>query len=294
MPTEFTGREPEISSDAESSMFGATPVWDRARKRRGFGGRKSAAPRTEVPKTEAAPPPAAAEPRSFAPDDYSTMGPAEQEMILDRPLAADQPLQTGPTVTNSTLAAEEPLAAPIGPTERTRTVVAKKSGPSSAMIAGGVAVLALIGVGGWYLARPHDGVPELAPGQPTTSEVAAAPVMPAIEQPAEVDRATNTLPSRAGPARAAPTQVAQAAPRARVRPAAARAPSAGEAGTNASAVLPEGPKPYSALNPSAPTQVTPAPAAPAPTEAAPSIPQTPPVEPPASQTTPPETTPPSA
>src|SRR6185295_445189 len=161
---------------------------------------------------------------------------------------------------HSTLAAEDapiitdeaPLATPIGRTTTTRTTAPRRSGASPAMIAGGVAVLALVAVGGWYLARPHDGVPELQPGQPSTSEIAAAPAMGPAEQPAEVDRASNTLPSRAGPARAAPPQIAQAAPArtaARVRPA-ARAPSAGESGANASAVLPEGPKPYSTLNPS--------------------------------------------
>src|SRR6185436_7614726 len=75
MPTQFTGSEPETSSDGENTMFGATPVWERSRKKKGFGlGRKSAAPRTEAPRAAdpiAAPPPAA-EPRSFARDDYST------------------------------------------------------------------------------------------------------------------------------------------------------------------------------------------------------------------------------
>lgn len=287
MPTDFNGREPDSSQNGEDApLFASQPIWERGRKRRGFGGRKTAAPAPAV----------APEPRAFARE--------EPAMTLDRPVdrpmdaAPERPIDRPATTTNTTLAAEEPMATPIGRPMRTTRAKAS-SGASPAVIAGGLAALLVIGAGGWYLSRPHDGVPVLAPGQPTSSEVAAAPVTP---DTGGVSVATNTLPARAESARAAatpmPRATRQVAQQARVRPAArAAALSAAETGANASAILPDGPRPYSSINPAAPTQVTPA--APPPVEAAPpaAIPQTPPVQTPQTAPAPsetPTTPPPSA
>lgn len=262
MPTDFDGREPDTSpSGADSPLFASQPIWERDRKRRGFGGRKTAAP---------APP---SEPRGASWE--------EPAMTLDRPM--ERPA----TVTNTTLAADEPRAAPRGRSVRSSRAKAS-SGASPAMIAGGVAALLAVGAGGWYLTRPHDGVPDLAPGRPTTSELATAPLTPV---PPDVDAKTNPLPMRAeATPEASPPPAERRVAQARVRPAArAAAPSADAASSNASATLPDGPQPYSTLNPAAPpTQVTPP--APPPAEAAPpaAIPQAPPP----TETPPP--TPPSA
>jgi len=256
MPTDFNGRESDISENGgDAPLFASQPIWERNRKRRGFGGRKTAAP---------APSDAAPEPRSFDEPAMTLNDP------IDRPMA--EPLNRPATVTNTTLAADEPMATPIGRPARTTRAKAS-SGASPAVIAGGLAALLVIGAGGWYLTRPHDGVPELAPGQPTTSEVATAPVTP---EPGGVETATNTLPQRTAAAKpAAPRAERQVAQQTRVRPAAraAAAPSADASSSNASAVLPDGPQPYSSINPAAPTQVTPP--APPPVQA---TPQSPPVQ----------------
>ena len=297
MTTNFEGRESTTTpTNGDAPLFAAQPVWERSRKKKGmFGAKRPAEPMAAAePAIMAndrlapdglAPDRIAPETRSFAAEDTSII----LDSPIDRPFAAG----TGATMTHSTLAADEPLAAPIGRPAMARSVKARNAGPSAAVIAGAIAAVALVAVGGWYAMAPRDGVPELAPGQ-TTSEVAAAPIVTA-EQPAEVAAATNTLPDRqlSAPVRSAPRQVAQAQAPARVRPAA----SAAETGTNASAaaVLPDAPQPYSTLNPSAaPAQVTPPPveAAPAPVETAPpaAIPETPPVQ--AAPAPAPETTPP--
>ncbi len=291
MTTDFNSREPEITPNgADAPLFAAQPVWDRNRKRRGFGGRKTAAPAPSV---------AAPEPRTFAREEPAMTFDRAIDEPMERPMSA--PIDRPATVTNSTmaaplatapLAADEPLAAPIGRPVRTTRAKAS-SGASPAVIAGGVAALLVIGAGGWYLSRPHDGVPELAPGQPTTSEVAAAPLTP---EPGGVDVATNTLPQRTAPAATAAPAPRRVAQQTRVRPAArAAAPAAEGSGSNASAVLPDGPRPYSSVNPAAaPTQVTPA--APPPVETAPpaAVPQTPPVQTPEPAAPAPTETPPSA
>ena len=188
------------------------------------------------------------------------------------------------TITPSTFAAEETLIAPpIGRTASAR--VTGNTGASPAVIAGALAAVALLGVGGWYVMSPHDGVPELTPGQP--SQVATAPILPAA-QPSEVDTATNTLPQRAR-APAQPRRMAAATPR--VRTAARTAAASAEANSaNVSATLPDAPRPYAnPANP--PAQVIPA--APAPVEAAPAIPATPPVQTAEPAPAPAETTPPT-
>lgn len=280
MSMNFNDREPETSAtEAEGVLFASNPVWDRNRKRRGFGGKK-----------------VAAEPRTFAPAD-------EPEMTLDRPIAPsvarpaaarvdpilDQPM----TTTNSTLAIEDDavLAAPTSrpqPTLRAR----KANSAAPAAIAAALVAVGALGAVGWYAVQPHDGVPELAPGT-TESQVAVAPVTApeAVTATAPTQVAANTAPPPAAlPERAAPAR--STAPSARVRPARA-APSAADAsGVNASAVaatLPDGPQPYSALNPGAtPQPVTPTPPT-APIQAAPeAIPATPPIAPEATPTPPTE------
>ena len=273
MTTDFNRREPDTSSSDDGSMFAAKPIWEqRGKKRRGgFGGGRKASTDAPAP----APEPSAPETRTFAPPEAAPEAArAQPDLTLDRPMSS--------TATPSTFAAgettgDEPMATPIRASTTTRAK--PKSGASPAIIAGGVAALALVAAGGWYMARPHGGVPTLAPGEATTTEVAAAPILPPAAQPSEVSTASNTLQAAHAPAATpAPTRPERMASAARVRPAArAAAPSAATSGTNASAVLPDGPQPYSALNPgAAPTQVTPA--APPPTEAPAAIPTTPPVE----------------
>lgn len=172
------------------------------------------------------------------------------------------------TMTNSTLAADEtPFAA--APALATRTTRVKKAGPSPTVIAMALGAVVVLGGVGFYALQPHGGVTALSPGQPTTSEVAVAPITP------DVDVATNTLPQ---PATAAAPRIARpsvAAPSARIRSARAAAPSAEGNAANVSATLPDGPQPYSTVNPAAPAPIEAAPPvqevtpAPAPSEPAP-------------------------
>ncbi|HEX7943195.1 MAG TPA: hypothetical protein VF495_00940, partial [Phenylobacterium sp.] len=154
MTTDFNGREPEITPNGgDAPLFAAQPVWERNRKRSAFRGRKATTNTAEPTPSVAAP-----EPRSFARE--------EPAMTLDDPM--DRPMSDRTaTVTNTTLAAappteREPMVAPISQPVRTTRAKAS-SGASPAVIAGGLAALLVIGAGGWYLSRPHDGVPELAP-----------------------------------------------------------------------------------------------------------------------------------
>lgn len=173
------------------------------------------------------------------------------------------------TMTNSTLAADEtPFAA--APALATRTTRVKKAGPSPTVIAMALGAVVVLGGVSFYALQPHGGVTTLTPGEPTTSELAVAPVAP------DVDVATNTLPQpaiAAEPWMARPS--AAAASSARVRPARAAAPSAGANSANVSATLPAGPQPYATVNPAAPAPIEAAPPvqevapAPAPSEPAP-------------------------
>ena len=302
-------------TEQEGVMFAATPVWDRGKKKKGFGARKAAA----AAPTAASPSAVAPEPRSFAAErDY------EEPMALDRPVLTGTPVQPDPAGTEyaamgATMAArptaapegDAALVAPLRRTEARRTV--KRSGTSRApaAIAAGVVALGAVGAVGWYASRDNDGIPELAPGQPTTSNVAAAPLSP-VDAPPVTPAAAQTAAATPTPDRAAPapvrTERRMAQAPARTRPAAA-APSAGESGMNASTTtaLPDGPQPYSTLNPgAAPPAIipAPAPAAPATTEAAPApmieapaaVPVTPPTLPnePTTETPATDATPPTS
>ncbi|MDZ4371243.1 MAG: hypothetical protein U1C74_07475 [Phenylobacterium sp.] len=209
-------------TEREDVMFAAQPVWDRNRKRRLSGGRKTTAATASVP---------------------ASTGAAERS----------------PSMT----------------TTRTRKVEQRSSVAPIALTAG-VAGLVALGAAGWFVTRDA-GVPELVPSETTTMEVAAAPVMPAPMPPmaapavdASAEVATPPAVNDPVPARAAPVA------RTRPSPATPAAPSVDESGVNASssAVLPDGPQPYSTLNPDSSSI-----AAPPPVEsAAPPIPEIPPVQ----------------
>lgn len=304
MSMDFTGRESDKPiTEQEGEMFAAQPIWERNRKRKGFGGRKAvpAAPAATV----------APEPRSFAAERDD-----EEPMALDRPVDAPAAATTYPrsdyaamnsgATTRPTLAAEDDagLAAPIAGTRNTRS--AKSSSAAPAAIAAAVVALGALGAAGWYMSRDTSGVPELTPGS-TTSEVAAAPLTP-TDPPAQMAANEALPPPVATPPATAATPPAETprastpAPKramARARPAAV-SPSAGEAGVNASttAVLPDGPQPYTSVSPgvapTAPTQVNPPlvtlpPSSEAPA-AVPATPPTLPQEPPATEAPTPEST----
>jgi len=293
-------RDPEKPiTEQEGAMFAAEPIWERNRKRRGLGGRKGAA----------AAPMVSPEPRTFAAErDY------EEPMALDEPMTLDRPLSDRPaadysraeyaemgagaataTTTHSTLAAEEDtgLIAPIGrPSTRADREPRSRGTAPAAIGAAAVVGLLAIGAAGWFMTR-DDGVPELAPGS-TTAEIATAP-LPPVDLPPNPPAATAPVQAAAAPPPAAtarfetPRAQARVAPRA--RPAAA-APSASTSGANASTTttLPDGPQPYSTLNPGAtPPPVNPpaTQAAPPPTEAPAQIPATPPTITPEPTPTPP-------
>ncbi len=306
MSMDFNGRESDKPiTDQEGVMFAAQPVWERNRKRKGFGARRAAAP--------AATSPVAPEPRSFAAErDY------EEPMVLDTPverapadrMVADRDYvrseyATMNTTTPTTLASEPVrerdadvgLVAPIGVGRGTSrsTRAAKSNGVAPAAIAAGVVALGALGATGWYMSRDTaEGVPELTPGS-TTSQVAAAPLTP-TDPPAQMAMNTAAPPPVAPPPpgdhRAAePARASAPARTARARPAAAAAPSAGSEGVNASttAALPDGPQPYTSVSPgsTAPTQVNPPLVILPPASEAPAaIPQTPPTAAPEPTATP--------
>jgi len=270
MSMDFSGRESDKPlTDQDESLFAAQPIWERNRKRKGFGGRKTASAAPAAPAAATVAP----EPRTFAAErDY------EEPMALDRPInrpsmdrpAMDRPMASSPMdrplmSTNSTLARDQDagLVTPIAHASTKRP--AKSSSIAPAAIAAAVVGLGALGAAGWYMSREPEGVPELAAGS-TTSEVAAAPLTP-VEPPAQVavnealappvaptPAATPSTPPPRAEAARAPTRTT-----ARARPA-PRAPSAASASVNASttAVLPDGPQPY-ATSPgtTAPTQVNP-------------------------------------
>ena len=187
MTTTFNGNFSATSAnDADVSMFGTTPVWDRKRKSGLFGTRK-----------------ASAEPRTYA-----------------------------KTASQTHAAVIRPRAVKAGPT----------AGASTFAIAAVVGAVGVLGAAGWFMLREGNAGQELA-ADPTVRVVAATPIAPA--EPATV------LTSPVAPAVAITPSRPAASPAApRVR-AAARAV---ETGVIASTVLPDGPQPYSALNPSATPQ----------------------------------------
>lgn len=234
MSMDFNGRETDKPvTEQDGVMFAAQPVWDRNRKRKGFGGRKTTA--------------VAAEPRTFAPEpetpisrDRATVAPLAATPIYPRTeYAAMNPgAATDPRMDRT----EEPvgMAAPIAGTRNTRQ--AKSNNAAPAAIAVAVVGLGALAAGGWYMSREPEGVPELATAASTTSEVAAAPLTP-VAPPAQMAMNEAMTPT-AAPVERRPAAAARSA--ARVRPAAAT--SATETGVNASttAALPDGPQPYAA------------------------------------------------
>lgn len=260
MSMDYEGRDP-VNSPSDSPLFG-TPVWERGNRRRGAAARRPA------------------ETRTFAADDAAT--------TLDRPL--ERPAAT------STIVDEAPMAAPIGPRTRTTTRARASNGAApAALVAGGVAVVAVLAGIGWYgTHRDSSAVPEMTPGASSTSQVAAAPLTPpepAAATPAPTQMATATpapSPTRVAPERA-PARLASNA-HVRHAPAASGADTSGM-NVSAHATMPDGPQPYSAVTPQAtPAPVNPvAPPAPAVQQATPpattaqpeAIPSTPPVTTPA-------------
>lgn len=262
MSTDFNGREPDTPiTDQQGTMFAASPIWERNRKKKGFGARK-AAPAEVVP-----------EPRVVDTER------GEEPMMLDTPVAS--PI-AGAAAHRETRAEE---AAP----NASATPRAQKSrGLAPAAIAAGVVALGALGATGWYMSRDNAGMPELAPGS-TTTEVAAAPPAPAANAPAPIASPPTQLAANETPPPAAAEPRATETPRAtlrrhstaRVRPATAAAPSASTEGVNASttAAPTDGPQPYSSLGgtTTAPTQVNPplVTLPPAATEAPAAVPQSP-------------------
>lgn len=271
------------AGDAEGSLFAPIPAWERGRKRKGLGRGKPAA----------AAAPVAAEPRSF-------------DSPMDRPMTETRPMTGSAVHADEDAHGEAGLVAPIGRT-RTRTAgPARKSGMPAAALAAGVVALGAVGAAGLYVTQQDDGVAELTPAPATESLAiaqndpmadpmmgASGPAMASANLTAGAQAAAETPPASEARVsetreRAAPARTASAP---RVRSAAAPAASATEAGINASgsAALPDGPQPYSALNPQAQSDTaTTVPETTAPQTTAPAIetpaplPATPPVLPDAS------------
>lgn len=240
MSMDFNGRETDKPvTEQDGVMFAAQPVWDRNRKRKGFGGRKTTA--------------VAVEPRTFAPEtetpisrDRVTVAPLASTPVYPRTeyVAMNPGAAAGPRMDR----AEEPvgMTAPIAGTRNTRK--AKSNSAAPAAIAVAVVGLGALAAGGWYMSREPEGVPELTTAASTTSDVAAAPLTP-VAPPAQMAMNEAMAPA-AAPVELRPAATARVP--ARVRPAAAS--SAGESGMNASttAALPEGPQPYAASPGAAP------------------------------------------
>jgi hypothetical protein len=267
---DFDGKESANSgSEGESAMFGGAPIWERNRKRRGFGAKRPT------------------EPRTFAPVED------EPAMTLDRPIertpvepptaaAASYP---SATVTNSTLAADEgALVAPIGRERLTRSST-RGTGGAAALIVGGVVVAAALAGTGWYAMRGHEGVPELTPGaagSPSTSQVATAPltVSPAPPQAAEPAQLAAATPAPAAAKSAGPPhERVQVASARHVRSAPARSAESSAVSASARTSLPDTPQPYSATTPQATPAAPPPPVQQAAPSAPESIPSTPPISP---------------
>jgi hypothetical protein len=284
-------------TEQEGVMFAAQPIWERRGRKRGGFGRKAA--------PAAAAPTVSPEPRSFAAErDY------EEPMALDTPVdnPLDRPMADRPMDRDYVRAEYAPAAVPaaastlpeeadsgmVAPIGRASTRAGADRAPKSkgigpAAMAAAVVTVGALGAVGWYATRDNDGIPEIAPGSPTTSEIAAAP-LPPVDMPPSPQVADTSVnpPNAVAPPRqtvraTAPVRTAQAT---RTRPAAA-APSAADTGVNTSAAIPAGPQPYSTLNPGA---TTPAPVNPVVTPTPPTQAAPPPTETPApapTQATPP-------
>lgn len=167
----------------------------------------------------------------------------------------------------STFDSEDAMTRPVGAEGAPRTVRAKRSGAAPAIIGATAVSLVAFGAAGWWMGRDTSGVPELTPGATPSTTTAAAPVAAprmAAAEPATHAQVPYTAAEPTAQRAAPPARRLAAAPR--VRPAAGAATS----GVDASATLPDGPQPYSALNTQAATA--------APTVEAAPIPSTPPVQ----------------
>lgn len=303
-----------MSMDQDNNMFGGTPIWERQKKRRGFGGRsRTVAPAattpavtdvqadtsigaahgmaTHEPLTETRP--MVDEPRSF--EDRTFDEPVGMAAPLGEPhdlhATHHDTILSEPVTYDETVAAEPMMAAPL---ERTRTTTVKrKGGVPAAAIAAGVVALGGIAAAGWYASQPKGDVATLTPGAPgetalapdastATMAAATAPVTPVV--PAATTRTTTTA-SVAAPAMRRTTTTRTAS--VRTRPAATAATGIT---ADASATLPGGPQPYAGSAATAPTTVNPAPTlpstpavepepAPSATSATPATPATPAPEP---------------
>jgi hypothetical protein len=265
MSMNYTDGRPTSAPQDEndSPMFVAVPVWERgARKRRGLS-------RSRV-ETSSAP-----EPRTFE-------APASRAQPTERPaqtVYGEAPYATAP-------------AHDLRPQHR--TAVARKRGSAAPLaIAAGVVVIGGLAVAGWYGSQSSDsGVATLTPGLTETSPAAldtantttlAANTAPAPAQPAATGEALAPTPVTEAEALTPPAQVARTtAP----RPRPATAPSAADAGMDASASLPAAPLPYAATvgatdsAVTAPPAMSPSAAEPAPLALTP-VPVAPMVTPPA-------------
>jgi hypothetical protein len=267
MSTTYTGSSQSDPSTAESdTLFAATPVWERAgKKRRGFGGSKTARTAAPIATTETF---AEAGPTA----DQIAAGELRAEHLRSDAMdAGTASLTDAPLASDTPMAAESPIYA-----DRTRTTTTRKSGGMAPMaIAAGVIVLGGLAAAGWYATRDN-GVTQLTPGGTATSTAAleTAPMAsaPASQMaantataptvtPPTVTRSTTTTVRSAAPSRITTTTTTRTA-NVRTRP--APATSAADAGVNTSATLPGAPMPYSATmsGATAPTTVNPAPIAP--------------------------------
>jgi hypothetical protein len=164
---------PTDTPTEDGSMFAPVPAWERGKKRRSFGRR------------------APAEPRSFAPA-AATMD--ETAPIMGSPMEPEVDRLSDVDPANSTFA-----AAPI----YVSNARSKSNGPVSApvAIAAGLILIGGIAAAGWYYTQPHGqaGVAELTPGGATTTTTtdttAAAPAPPsqmAQNTPPPVAKTTTT------------------------------------------------------------------------------------------------------
>lgn len=257
-------------SVTDAPLMAATPIWEtRGKKRRGRGGASnpSASGLAAATTTSAGASTVAAEPRSF---DSPMDTPRERAISETRPMTepsmasaamATDPMTGRPDMTEHSAVdtTDAGLVAPIGRT-RAHATPARRSGAPVAAIAAGAVALAAVGAAGWYATRTDDGVAELTPGATQESlTIAEAPpaasAAPLATAPEAATQASTPAPTTAAAATTERRAAVRTASVSRVRPAATSAPSATEAGIDASgtATLPTGPQPYSTLSPGAAT-----------------------------------------
>ncbi|MET0273052.1 MAG: hypothetical protein ABW360_08685, partial [Phenylobacterium sp.] len=239
MSTNFTGSEPDLTTAPSDSLFAATPVWDRAsKKKRGFGSKtaKTAAPVT-VSETLVETRPTYVEKAPTA--EQIAARELRAERLRDEPIAYREPIPA------TTAGVEAPLVADTTPIYATRAAAAKRSSSMAPLAVGaGILVLGGLAAAGWYATR-DDGVTTLTPGSTSTAalETATTPISPAPievaanEQVAPAVTQTTTTVRAEAPARRVTTSTT------RTRP--APAASATDAGVN-TAAIPSAPMPYAA------------------------------------------------